>query len=58
MKDFSLLAKALDLDIPEDEVAQIAAPLRALDQAFQPLTRCLTPDMEPGPVFRADQETR
>jgi hypothetical protein len=56
MKDWSLLAKAGGVDIPAKELARIVPVLSALDEAFRPLTRSLTADMEPCPVFRAGEE--
>jgi hypothetical protein len=56
MKDWSAIAKASGLDIPAADIARIAGPLTALDEAFRPLAQSLTPEMEPAALFRADRE--
>jgi len=56
MKDWNLMAKAAGLDIPAQEADRLAGPLNALEDAFRPLVRSLTPEMEPAAAFRADEE--
>jgi len=56
MKDWTSIAKASGPDIPAQDAGAIAQSLNALDEAFRPLARSLTPDMEPAPVFRADED--
>jgi len=56
MKDWTSIAKACAPDIPASDAGRIAEPLNALEEAFRPLARTLTPEMEPAPVFRADGE--
>ena len=54
--DWKALAKARELEIPEADLERIAARLEALEKAFRPLARKLTPDQEPAAVFRAEAE--
>ena len=56
--DWKALARARGLDIPEEDVEAIAPRLDALDEAFRPPARALTPDQEPATVFRADVESK
>ena len=56
MKDWTAIAKASGLDIPAKDVARHSQPLDTLDEAFRPLAKSLTPDMEPAAIFHADQE--
>jgi hypothetical protein len=56
MKDWSLLAKAGGVEIPASDLARLAPTLNALEEAFRPLVKDLTPDVEPAGQFRADEE--
>ena len=56
MKDWTSIAKALELGIPAADAGRITQPLNALEEAFRPLVQGLTPDVEPAPVFRADED--
>ena len=44
MNDWKKLAAALDPPIPEADVERIASVLDALETAFRPIQRSLTPD--------------
>jgi hypothetical protein len=57
MKDWSAIARAHGFDIPPTELARAASTLEMLEQAFRPLTKRLTPEMEPALLFRAEEET-
>lgn len=48
MTDWKLIAHARGLDVPEEAVRNIAPSLDALEQAFRPLVKRLTPDNEPA----------
>ena len=48
MTDWIALSRARGLDIPEDQVAQIAPSMEALEQAFRPLLAKLPYDLEPA----------
>ena len=54
--DWKAIAKARGLDIPAADLELIAPRLDALEQAFRPLVRQLTPDQEPAAGFYADPE--
>ncbi len=56
MTDWNLLARALGLDIPEQEVARAAVSLGALEDAVRPLTANLTVEIEPAVVFSCPGE--
>lgn len=58
MKDWTLLAKAAGLDIPDKDLDRIAPPLNALEDAFRPLVQNLTSDEEPAAVFGPDEGGR
>jgi hypothetical protein len=44
------------LDIPAKEAARHSQPLDGLEEAFRPLVKSLTPEMEPAAVFDAGEE--
>ena len=56
MKDWTQMAKAAGYDIPAKDLARLAPALDALEGAFRPLVRNLTPEAEPSPVFRAGED--
>jgi hypothetical protein len=39
-----------------DELERVAGPLGALEKAFRPLVKQLTPDMEPDLELRPDED--
>ena len=54
--DWKAIAKARGLEIPAADLELIAPRLDALEQAFRPLARALTPDQEPAPAFDAERD--
>lgn len=56
MKDFAAIAKAQDIPRTGLELEKITVPLDALEAAFRPLVRDLTPDMEPDVTFHMEDE--
>lgn len=56
MKDWKLLAKALDLDIPEPAVETAATALEAVEAAFRPLVREIPLETEPAYSMRLSPE--
>ncbi|MBZ5626676.1 MAG: hypothetical protein LAQ69_49545 [Acidobacteriia bacterium] len=48
MKDWKAIARASGLDVSAEELDRIAGPLDALEEAFRPLVKDLTPDVEPA----------
>lgn len=48
MKDYQLLARALDLGVPGDELDRLVAPLEALEASFRPLLARLELETEPA----------
>jgi hypothetical protein len=56
MKNWRALAEAYGLDLPASQLDRIAPPLDALEEAFRPLVRDLTPGIEPAVAFSADED--
>ena len=56
MKDWRAIAKAQGLDLSERDLDRIAPPLDALEEAFRPLVRDLTPGIEPAVVVGAEED--
>ncbi|HLK63415.1 MAG TPA: hypothetical protein VKU19_08245 [Bryobacteraceae bacterium] len=48
MKDWKAIAKASGLGVPEDELDRVIGPLDTLEEAFRPLVKQLTVDVEPA----------
>ena len=57
MKDWKKIARASGLPIPDAELERIAPVLDALEAAFRPLVKDLTPDLEPCVVFSVEEDT-
>lgn len=57
MKNWREVAQARDLGIPPQELDRVAAPLETLEQAFRPLVRALSPEMEPAFEFHTDGDS-
>ena len=55
MKDWRLLAKAGGLDIPSAELERVIDPLTALEEAFRPLVKDLSPELEPVTVYLPEE---
>jgi hypothetical protein len=56
MKDWRAIAKANGLELSARELDRIAPPLDALEEAFRPLVRDLTPGLEPAVEFGVEEE--
>lgn len=56
MKDWRAIAKASGVEIPAPDLDRIAPPLDALEAAFRPLVKDLTPDVEPSVEFRMEED--
>ena len=54
MKNWKAIAEASGLDLPARDVDRITQPLDALEEAFRPLVRNLSPEVEPA--FRLQLE--
>ena len=53
MQDWRRIAQARGFNLPEPELARIAAVLDELDTVLAPLTREVQPETDPATVFRA-----
>lgn len=56
MKDWRAIAIGNGLGIPSRDLDRIVAPLDALEEAFRPLVKELTAEMEPAVTFRPEEE--
>jgi hypothetical protein len=56
MKDWRAIAKAHGLDLSARELDRIAPALEALEAAFRPLVRELTPGIEPAVAFSVEED--
>ncbi len=56
MQDWAKLAVARGLPLTALELNRITAPLESLEQAFRPLMRQLTPDLEPDVELHLEGE--
>jgi hypothetical protein len=56
MKDWRAIAQANGLDLSAPDLDRIAGPLDALEEAFRPLVRELTPAMEPSLTFSVEED--
>jgi hypothetical protein len=52
MKDWQLMAKALGLDISDQEMDRLKPALDSLEAAFRPLTARIPGEVEPAVIFR------
>lgn len=57
MRDTTLLARALDIKIPDADLARVRQALEGLEASFAPLRASLRPEIEPAVMFRAAEET-
>jgi hypothetical protein len=55
-RDWKSLAKASGLNIPAKELDALGPPLEALEEAFRPLVKDLSPDLEPIQSFRVEAD--
>ena len=56
MKNWKLLAAALDLDLPERDIEKISPTLDALETAFRPLAAAIPHETEPAVIFHLEPE--
>ena len=56
MKDWKAIAKASGLAIDATQLTRIAEPLEALEAAFRPLVKDLTPGLEPATGLRLEED--
>ena len=56
MRDWSLIAKGIGLEIPAPDLDRARKPLDSLEQAFRPLVQSLTTGMEPATAFQAEED--
>jgi len=57
MKNWTKVAEAYELRIPEADLERIAPSLDALESAFRPLTKNIPDDVEPAITFRIFPES-
>jgi hypothetical protein len=55
MRDWTAIAKAIELRASPAELERITAALSGLETTFRPLVDTLTHDEEPATVFPADE---
>ena len=56
MKDWKAIAKASSLEVDATQLNRIAETLEALDAAFHPLLKDLTPGAEPATGLRLEED--
>jgi hypothetical protein len=56
MKDWKAIAKASGLEVDATQLNRIAETLEALETAFHPLLKDLTPDVEPATGLRLEED--
>ena len=56
MKDWRSIAKGAGLALSQQEIDRVAAPLEDLEVVFRPLTRDLSPDLEPAVQFSVEAQ--
>jgi hypothetical protein len=54
VKNWKAIAEASGLELPARDVDRITQPLESLEEAFRPLVRNLSPEVEPA--FRLELE--
>lgn len=54
MNDWRALARARGLDLSAQELDAIAQALERLEETFRPLVKELPAELDPAPVFRAE----
>jgi hypothetical protein len=57
-RKWSLIAEALNLDIPEENLAKLQPALDALEAAFRPLLQHLPHETEPAVMFHCRPEEK
>jgi len=56
MKNWRAIAKASGLEVDPTQLNRIAEPLEALEAAFRPLVKDLTPGVEPATGLRIEED--
>ncbi len=56
MKDWRLVARAVGLQIPDEELERVAKSLDGLETVFRPLTAQLHPGVDEAVIFVAPRE--
>jgi hypothetical protein len=56
MKNWEAIAQAHGLNLSGRDLDRVVPPLAALEEAFRPLVKQLTPDMEPAVGLYLDGE--
>ena len=56
MKDWKAIAKASGLEVDATQLNRIAETLEALEAAFRPLLKDLTPGVEPAIGLRLEED--
>jgi len=56
MKNWPAIAHAMNLDIPDEQLARIAPSLDGLESAFAPLRKGISAATDPASIFRASVE--
>jgi len=55
MKDWAAIARANGIEISARELERIAIPLAALEEAFRPMVKGLSPEIEPAFGFHIEE---
>ena len=56
MKDWKAIAKASGMEVDPAQLNRVAGPLEALEAAFRPLVKDLTPGAEPATGLRLEED--
>jgi hypothetical protein len=54
--DWKSLAKARQLNIPDEALERVSGPLDGLERAFRPLVATILDEVEPAIIFHASEE--
>ena len=56
MRDWKAIAKAVGSPLTGKELDALTLPLETLEETFRPLTKALSPDLEPSVEFRMEAD--
>jgi hypothetical protein len=56
MRDWKAIAKAIGSPLTGTDLDRVALPLATLEETFRPLTKDLSPDLEPSVEFRMEAD--
>jgi hypothetical protein len=56
MRDWRAIAKASGIEVDPAQLNRLAEPLEALEAAFRPLLKDLTPEVEPATELRLEED--